>query len=97
VSAELWRSAWSEYPDAAGDRDSTSLGKSLDDSGGVAELSLFGPFMATRTEAASSNWTCWCLEIKSFEVKDHSGVCSHLASESTKLCQRPVRLWGRLD
>jgi hypothetical protein len=25
-------------------------------------------FMATRTEAASRSWTCWCLEIKSLEV-----------------------------
>jgi hypothetical protein len=24
--------------------------------------------MATSTEAASSNWTCWCFEISNFEV-----------------------------
>ena len=35
-------------------------------------------FMETRMEAASSSCTCWCLEMSSFEVSDHSGVCSHL-------------------
>ena len=35
-------------------------------------------FIVIKTEAASSSCTCWCLEMSSFEVKDHSGVCSHL-------------------
>jgi hypothetical protein len=75
VSAELCRSPWSEYPDA-GDKDSGSLGISLVESGGVVTPSV--GFMATRTDAASKSWTCWCLLIRSFEVKDHSGVCSQL-------------------
>lgn len=40
--------------------------------------SLTSLFMARRTDAASSNWTCWCFEMRSFDVTDHSGVCSHL-------------------
>ena len=39
-------------------------------------------FMETRIEAASRSWTCWCLEMRSLEVSDHSGVCSHLFHSS---------------
>lgn len=39
-------------------------------------------FMETRIDAASRSWTCWCLEMRSFEVSDHSGVCSHLFHSS---------------
>lgn len=42
-----------------------------DESGGVG-------FIETRIDAASRSCTCWCLEIRSLEVYDHSGVCSHL-------------------
>jgi hypothetical protein len=54
VSAELCRSSGSEYLEAAGDDDPTSLWKSFVDSGGVAALPSM-PFMVTRTEAASSS------------------------------------------
>lgn len=33
----------------------------VEESGGVG-------FMETRIDAASKSWTCWCLEIRSFEV-----------------------------
>ena len=83
MSAELSPSRGSEDPDAAGDAESWSELKSLADGGGV------GPswFIATRTDAASSNWTCWCFEINSFDVYDHSGVCSHLQQKS---CQQQL-------
>lgn len=76
MSAEL-RSCTSENPDAPGDAESWSLAKSLAESGGVV-ASLASLFMARSTEAASSSCTCWCFEMSSFEVTDHSGVCSHL-------------------
>jgi hypothetical protein len=37
--------------------------------------------MATKTDAASSNCTCWCFEISSLEVYCHCGVCSHLSAD----------------
>jgi len=80
VSAELCLSCCSEYLEAAGDGDSASLGKSFAESGGVV-VSLVVLFIATSTLAASRSCTCWCLEIKSLEVRDHSGVCSHLAEQ----------------
>lgn len=70
VSADP-RSGCSEYPLAAGDAESRSLMKSRAESGGVVVVGAAAgaaPFMATRTEAASKSWTCWCLEIKSLEV-----------------------------
>jgi hypothetical protein len=58
------------------------------EAGGEAESSLSSLilFMATRTEAASSSWTCWCLEMSSLEVYCHSGVCSQLEQKSTLFC-----------
>lgn len=57
VSAELCRS--SEYPEAAGEVDSSwSLGKSLAESGGVAASPSSLWFMVNKTEAASRSWTC---------------------------------------
>jgi hypothetical protein len=44
-----------------------------EDAGGV----VVG-FMETNIEAASRSWTCWCLDMRSLDVYDHSGVCSHL-------------------
>jgi hypothetical protein len=70
VSADP-RSGCSEYPLAAGDAESRSLIKSRAESGGVVVVGAATAgvlFMATRTEAASRSWTCWCLEIKSLEV-----------------------------
>lgn len=82
MSTEL-RSCCSEYPEAPGEAESWSLAKSRAESGGV--LSAAGLlFMATRTEAASNSCTCWCLEIKSLEVYDHSGVCSHLTEQTSQ-------------
>jgi hypothetical protein len=73
VSADP-RSCCSEYPLAAGDAESRSRIKSRAESGGVVVVGTAAGslptllFMATRTEAASRSWTCWCLEIKSLEV-----------------------------
>jgi hypothetical protein len=64
---ELSPSRRSDEPEAGGDMDEWSLSP--------ASLSLF---MATRTDAASRSWTCWCLEMSSFDVYCHSGVCSQL-------------------
>jgi hypothetical protein len=83
VSAEL-RSCPSENPDAAGDAESWSLAKSLAESGGVV-ASLASLFMARSTDAASSSWTCWCFEMSSFDVTDHSGVCSHLERQNKSI------------
>lgn len=84
VSAEL-RSLWiSEYPEAAGEAESWSLAKkSRVESGGDAEA-LRPLFIVTSTDAASRSWTCWCFEMSSLEVRDHSGVCSHLADDTKK-------------
>lgn len=67
VSTELWRSPDSEYPEAADEVESNSLAESFAESGGVV-VSFSFTVMATSTEAASSSWTCWCLEMSNFEV-----------------------------
>lgn len=68
VSLELKSSSrMPEEPDAAGEDESS-----------LSPPSLPSWFMATRTEAASRSWTCWCFEMSSFEVYCHWGVCSQL-------------------
>jgi len=63
VSAELRPPRSSD--DAAGDADEPSDSASRDSAAAAAEASWF---MLIKTVAASSNWTCWCLEMSSFEV-----------------------------
>lgn len=78
VSAELMSSSsLLSKPDAAGEADELSLSLILPASPVAAS-----PFIATSTEAASSNWTCWCFDIKSLDVYCHSGVCSQLYDKS---------------
>lgn len=73
MSTELMPSSRrSDEPEAAGEADDWSLSAA-----GVPSA-----FMETRTEAASSSCTCWCFEIRSFEVMAHSGVCSQLQKAS---------------
>lgn len=83
MSTEL-RSCGSESADAGGDAESWSLLKSLAESGGVEVESSGTLFIATRTDAASRSWTCWCFEMRSFDVRDHSGVCSHLPIQESQ-------------
>ena len=69
VSAELGSSSRSDDPDAAGEDE--------------LSLSFVGvplALMSINTDAASSSWTCWCFEMRSFDVTCHCGVCSHLSS-----------------
>lgn len=47
------------------------------------EPGLFG-FILTSTVAASRSWTCWCFDIRSLEVYDHAGSCSHLYFRNRK-------------
>lgn len=77
VSIELVLSWWFE---AESEAESDSLTESRAKSGGEAASSALGSlwFMVSRTLAASRSCTCWCFEMRSFEVYDHSGVCSHL-------------------
>lgn len=78
VLAELRPSICSENPpDTDGEVSRGEVSRA--DSGG-----LVGTFMLTRTDAASRSWTCWCLEMSSLEVKDHSGVCSHLKQRTSQ-------------
>lgn len=60
VSVELksCSSRISEEPDAAGEDVSLSL-------------AVPSAFIATKTEAASRSWTCWCFEMSNFEVYCH--------------------------
>jgi hypothetical protein len=78
VFAELLRSSScsSEYAEAGGEAESCSLvASSFPECEDCA--SLVFP-IATKTDAASSSCTCWCFEMRSFDVSDHSGVCSQL-------------------
>lgn len=70
VSVELRPSRSSEIPDAVGEVDDRSE-------------SCVSGFIFTKTVAASRSWTCWCLEMSSFEVTAHAGSCSHLHDMST--------------
>lgn len=83
VSVELKPSRRSDEPEAAGDAESS--------------LSSLILFMARRTEAASSSWTCWCLEMSSLDVYCHSGVCSQLDQKSTLFTKQAVRAAGGRD
>lgn len=57
---------------------------------GKSEFSVSsGSLIETRIEAASSNWTCWCLEMSSLEVMLHSGVCSHKCLAREVMCLYP--------
>jgi hypothetical protein len=64
VSVELRPSLSSEIPDTVGDADerSESTGR------GASAAGSESTFILTRTVAASRSWTCWCLEMRSFEV-----------------------------
>lgn len=77
VSTELSSSWISDEPEYSGEADDASLGSNW-----ACSISV-GPstFMVHKTEAASSNCTCWCLEMSSLEVIAHAGSCSHLASQ----------------
>lgn len=63
----------SEYPEAAGDADESSLPIRFKSSEGVPSW-----FMLTSTEAASRSCTCWCLEMRSLDVTAQAGSCSQL-------------------
>lgn len=63
VSVELKPPRSSDIPDAVGEADERSESPVA----GISQ-SEGSWFMVTRTEAASSSWTCWCLEMSSLEV-----------------------------
>lgn len=65
VSVELMSSSCSsEVADISGEAEDWSLSIILGVSGGNGA----SWFIPTRTEAASSNCTCWCFEMSSFDV-----------------------------
>jgi hypothetical protein len=79
VSVELNSPRSSEMPETVGEVDDRSESTVRRPSDEVGE----SWFILTRTVAASSSWTCWCLEISNLEVYAHAGSCSHLPMMST--------------
>lgn len=64
---------WFEYFDVVGDSDLDLLGMFFVEFGGVV-IFLLG-FMLIKIDVVFSSCICWCLLIRSFEVKDYLGVC----------------------
>ena len=93
VSAELYPSSSGrpDEPEAAGEAEELSLSDGFD----LSRSPTASRFIPTRTDAASSNWTCWCFDISNFEVNAHSGVCSqlYLSQQSDHQCGQFLALF----